>query len=127
MCRGPLPPVPRRATTDAERNASKRPPSLSRYHLPKRLVMRMAMNQAIDACAGVVPFLGDMFDASFKANTKNLALLQAHLKKPREAKRADGYFLFSVFFVVVVLPFLAVLGVIAAIVVGILAAVGKIG
>ena len=89
--------------------------------------MRMAMNQAIDACAGVVPFIGDMFDASFKANTKNLALLQTHLKKPREAKRADGYFLFSVFFVVVVLPVLAVLGILAGIIVGILAALGKIG
>lgn len=98
-----------------------------RYHLPKRLVMRMACNQAIDACAGVVPFLGDVFDVGFKANRRNLLLLQAHLKKPREAKRADGCFLFSVFFVVVVLPFLAVIAIVAAIIVAILAAFGKIG
>ena len=98
-----------------------------RYNLPKRLVCRMALNQAIDACAGVVPFVGDVFDVGFKANRRNLLLLQAHLQKPRQAKRADGCFLFGVFFTVVVLPLLAVVAVIVAIICIILAAFGKIG
>jgi len=42
------------------------PPTPPRYHLPKRLVMRMAVNQAIDSCVGIVPFFGDMFDVYFK-------------------------------------------------------------
>lgn len=33
-----------------------------KYHLPKRLVLRMLMNQAIDSVVGIVPFVGDIFD-----------------------------------------------------------------
>ena len=37
---------------------------------------------------------------SFKANTRNLKLLDAHLSQPRAARRADTCFLCGVFFVV---------------------------
>jgi hypothetical protein len=33
-----------------------------KYNMPKRLVLRMLINQAIDSCVGVIPFLGDLFD-----------------------------------------------------------------
>lgn len=33
-----------------------------KYNLPKRLVLHMLVNQAIDSCVGVVPLLGDIFD-----------------------------------------------------------------
>jgi hypothetical protein len=36
----------------------------------------------IDTGIGAIPLLGDLFDVAFKANTKNLALLQAH-RAPR--------------------------------------------
>lgn len=96
------------------------------YQLPKRLVAHMAVNQAIDACVGVVPFFGDLFDFGYKANTRNLQLLEDHLKQPAKAKRADCCFLFGVFMMVVVVPFLLVACIIAGIVVGILAALGKL-
>jgi hypothetical protein len=37
-----------------------------KYNMPKRLVLRMMANQAIDSCIGVIPFLGDLFDFGFK-------------------------------------------------------------
>jgi hypothetical protein len=37
-----------------------------KYNMPKRLVLRMMANQAIDTCVGVIPFLGDIFDFGFK-------------------------------------------------------------
>lgn len=45
------------------------------------LVARMAGNAAIDAVVGSVPVLGDVFDVAFKANRKNLALLQRHIER----------------------------------------------
>jgi hypothetical protein len=36
---------------------------------------RMVLNVAIDAGVGAVPILGDLFDAAWKANVKNLRLL----------------------------------------------------
>ncbi|HKL49183.1 MAG TPA: DUF4112 domain-containing protein [Desulfuromonadales bacterium] len=40
---------------------------------------RMAWNLLIDAAAGSVPVLGDLFDVGFRANTKNLALIHRAL------------------------------------------------
>lgn len=39
-----------------------------KYNLPKRLVLRMMVNQAIDTCIGVIPFIGDLFDFGFKVS-----------------------------------------------------------
>jgi Domain of unknown function (DUF4112) len=44
------------------------------------LIARMAGNAALDAVVGSVPVLGDVFDVAFKANRKNVALLQRHIE-----------------------------------------------
>ena len=50
-----------------------------RLGVPPRLVARMLMNVAIDTGLGSVPLAGDVFDALFQSNRRNLALLRAHL------------------------------------------------
>lgn len=56
-----------------------------------RLTMaRMFGNSAIDAVVGIVPIAGDAFDAGFRANLKNLALLKAHLAKHGHVRRDDA-------------------------------------
>ena len=52
----------------------------------------MAGNIALDACIGAVPLLGDVFDVAWKANIRNVALLERHLVVPTRAKRADRLF-----------------------------------
>ena len=42
------------------------------------LLARMIMNVLIDALVGMIPFLGDLFDVAFKANMRNLRLMQEH-------------------------------------------------
>jgi hypothetical protein len=37
-----------------------------------------------------VPLLGDLFDVGFKANARNVALLERHLDSPHETARASG-------------------------------------
>lgn len=44
---------------------------------------RMMWNYVLDTVVGMVPVFGDMFDVSFKANRKNLDLIQAHLNKKK--------------------------------------------
>ena len=46
--------------------------------LPPAQLARMLGNVAIEAVAGSVPVLGDLFDATFKANMRNIALIDAH-------------------------------------------------
>ena len=40
------------------------------------IIARMLMNLAADAVLGIIPFLGDIFDFGFKANMRNLKLLE---------------------------------------------------
>lgn len=45
-------------------------------------VARMVLNVAIDTVLGAVPVLGSAFDFAFKANNRNMALLQRHELDP---------------------------------------------
>jgi len=50
--------------------------ALKHYRVPKAVAARMAANVLLDIGVGSIPFVGDLFDAGFKANTRNLALLR---------------------------------------------------
>ena len=59
--------------------------------VPKEKLARMLGNVAIEATVGTVPLLGDLFDMTFKANLRNLAIVEEHLGVPlRASARADG-------------------------------------
>ena len=49
--------------------------AMVRYRVPKPIAARMAANVLLDVAIGSIPLVGDVFDAFFKANTKNLRLL----------------------------------------------------
>ena len=50
--------------------------------LPRWKLARMLKNVAIEAAAGAVPIVGDFFDVAFKANLRNLAILEDHFSRP---------------------------------------------
>jgi Domain of unknown function (DUF4112) len=56
---------------------------------PGAVQARMVMNLAIDGIVGLVPFVGDLFDFAFKANSRNQALLQQWLESPRPTRRSS--------------------------------------
>lgn len=64
----------------------------ARIGVPRALLARMGWNVAVETVVGAVPLLGDLFDAGYKANLRNLALLQQHLDRPRESRRAGRKF-----------------------------------
>ena len=64
----------------------------ARTGISRFTLLRMAGNIALDSAIGAVPLVGDLFDAGWKANTKNLALLQRHLDSPPTARRHDKRF-----------------------------------
>jgi Domain of unknown function (DUF4112) len=49
-----------------------------RRRVPPVVQARMVLNSAIDTIAGLVPILGDVADAFWKANLRNMALLERH-------------------------------------------------
>jgi hypothetical protein len=60
--------------------------------VPKVVQARMMINAAIDALVGVVPVVGDLFDFAWKANARNLALLELHAREERRGSAGDYAF-----------------------------------
>ena len=50
---------------------------------------RMILNVAIDTIVGAVPFLGDIFDVGFKANQRNMRLLDEHFNEGKHHGHAN--------------------------------------
>ena len=48
------------------------------YKLPWRVIVTMLANLLADFFIGLLPVVGDLADAKFKAHTRNVALLIAH-------------------------------------------------
>jgi hypothetical protein len=59
----------------------------ARLGAPKSVLMRMSFNVGLEGLVGIVPFAGDAFDAVFKANQRNVRLLEAWLQEPRRTAR----------------------------------------
>ena len=52
-----------------------------KHNLSRVTRLRMAANFALDLAVGAVPLAGDVFDVAFKANLKNLELLEKAAEK----------------------------------------------
>jgi hypothetical protein len=55
--------------------------------LPASALARMAINVGLEAIVGAVPIIGDLFDAAWKANQRNIALLAQFRRTPAAARR----------------------------------------
>ena len=51
----------------------------ARLSVPPKTTLKMVLNVALDTIAGGVPVLGTLVDAVWKANKRNVALLEDHL------------------------------------------------
>lgn len=60
--------------------------------LPANVRSKMYLNIVLDFGIGLVPFLGDIADAVFRANTRNAVELEKHLRaKGAKAMKAQGH------------------------------------
>jgi hypothetical protein len=69
----------------------------------KSVLARMALNVAVEGLVGMIPFAGDLFDAAFKANQRNVRLLNAYLDQPVRTRRASRAFMIGLGFVLLLL------------------------
>jgi hypothetical protein len=53
----------------------------TRFGLEKSDISKMIKNIILETAVGTVPIAGDIFDAYFKANMRNLEILEQHLAK----------------------------------------------
>lgn len=77
----------------------------SRLGAPKPVLARMVLNVALDTLVGVVPVVGDLFDVAWKANMRNMALLERYIDSPARTRKSSTGLL------IVILGVLALLGI----------------
>jgi len=61
----------------------------ARLGASRATLIRMAGNVALEAVAGAVPLFGDLFDAAWKANVRNVRLLERQLSDPARLERSS--------------------------------------
>jgi len=83
-----------------------------RAGVPRVVMLRMLMHVTIDAIVGMVPVLGDLFDVAFKANRRNLELLERHAMTTRSTT-GDRIFVAGVMLVALALLSLPIIAIIA--------------
>ena len=62
--------------------------------IPREILWKMVGNILIDSFAGTVPVVGDIFDLGWKANIKNIELLEKHLDIA-QSNQSDRLFIFG--------------------------------
>jgi hypothetical protein len=67
----------------------------ARLGASRSVLARMAFNIAVEGIVGLVPFAGDVFDAAWKANQRNVRLLDEWLARPARAERSSRLFVFA--------------------------------
>jgi len=65
---------------------------------------RMTGNVLVDAVLGAVPVLGDIFDVGYRANRRNLALLEGQLADPARRAAIDRRVVIAAAAVAVLIP-----------------------
>ncbi len=60
-----------------------------RLGVPRSVALRLMANVALDTVLGTVPVVGDLFDAGWKSNARNVALIERHLAGPGETRRSS--------------------------------------
>lgn len=69
----------------------------ARLRVPRIILMRMAVNALVDAVIGAIPLVGIAGDVFFRANTRNLALLERYSAPGGPpATKADYWFVWTV-------------------------------
>ncbi len=82
--------------------------------VPRATLARMLVVLLVDAVVGSLPLVGDAFDAVWKANARNVRLLEARLDTPEEATTDRRYVLVVTVVVTLLLVLVGVGAVLAA-------------
>lgn len=83
-----------------------------RMRIPFVVQARMVLNAALDMLLGLVPVAGDLADIGWKANLRNLALLERHARPGVPPSRADYVF------VIICIGLLAAIAIVPIVVIG---------
>jgi hypothetical protein len=62
-----------------------------RLGTPTVVLLRMVLNMLVESLVGVIPIVGDLFDFAWKANRRNVQLLERQLEQPHAVRRQSQW------------------------------------
>jgi len=80
-----------------------------RMRVPAVVIARMVLNAGIDMLLGLVPLAGDVADVFWKADLRNMALLERHARPGVLPTRGDYWFVLGSIGAVVVIALVPIL------------------
>ena len=72
-----------------------------RMGVPRAVIIRMFGNVALEFVIGCIPIIGDLFDATWKSNQRNVKLIEDAVMS-EEKNTTFGYFLIGVLIIILV-------------------------
>lgn len=92
---------------------------ITRYGASRKVIYKMFGNVALDALIGSIPVIGHVFDFVYKANERNLKLLQEHYEEGKHQGKGTKYLaLFLVIFFLILIALIILLWALIAFIVG---------
>ncbi|MBE7178702.1 MAG: DUF4112 domain-containing protein [Mucilaginibacter polytrichastri] len=77
--------------------------TMRKYGASGKVLVLMLLNVAVDAVIGAIPFIGQIFDFTFKANDRNIRLLKEHYREGRHEGSGAGTLLLIIVSLLVIL------------------------
>ncbi|MCP5426287.1 MAG: DUF4112 domain-containing protein [Gammaproteobacteria bacterium] len=68
----------------------------ARLGVPKSILSRMLLNVAIESMLGLIPLAGDVFDMAWKANLRNVKLIDSYLDSPQAVTRSSRFIIIGI-------------------------------
>ena len=76
--------------------------TMARHGVSRKVVILMTLNILIDFLIGAIPFIGQVFDFFYKANSRNISLLKKHYEEGRYQGSGSGILIGIFVFILVV-------------------------
>lgn len=73
----------------------------ARLGVSRAVLARMGFNVVLETLVGAIPIVGDLFDAVFKANQRNVRLLGSYAERPAAVRARSGLVVGGVLLLVV--------------------------
>ena len=86
-----------------------------RMRVPVVVLARMVLNTGVDTLIGLIPVLGDITDVGWKANLRNLELLERHAVPGTPVSRADTWFVAIGIGLIALVALLAIVSIVLAV------------
>ena len=86
----------------------------ARMGIPGSILIRMGLNVLLELLIGTIPVVGDLFDFAFKANDRNVKLIETYTDNPRKSRTRSNLMVVSVLFALSIVIGIAILSVLAS-------------